>query len=247
MAVVTKHDRNELAALAPGRRTVYLFLSNAFSKPPEPGSLCVLQEEAFADAATHLFGPTAISPLVEYAREAVDSPATQEELRREFMNVFKIPGPQYVTPYESVFRDGREVEGQVVRGLLMGPSAVDVQRWYRLAAVDVSDVYKDLPDHIALQLNFLAHLCGKEDEFIADNDETHLQRAWEMERDFLMAHVVSWIPALRDRIHEKCQHRYLRAVADSAVRFTRRDLATLESVVGPACPEPGFAREKVAG
>jgi TorA maturation chaperone TorD len=247
MAAVTKHNRKELAELASGRKVLYLFLSNAFAEPPEPSSLCVLQEEAFVCAATRLFGRDAISPLVQYAKEAADSPATPEDLRREFMNLFKVPGPEYVTPYESVFRDRREVDGQVVRGLLMGPSAVDVQHWYRLAAVDVADAYNDLPDHIALELNFLAHLCGKEEEFIAGNDETRLLRAWEMERDFLKAHVVSWIPALRDRIREKCQHPYFRAVADSAVEFTRRDLATLESVAGPACSQPGFAREKVAG
>lgn len=246
MAAVMEQNQTDVAMLASPRKILYLFLSKAFAQPPTLHSLSVLEDDTFLSAVSRLFDRDASSPLIKYVQDASASPATQEETRRTFMNLFKVPGPEYVAPYESVFRDTRDIEGRTVRGLLMGPSAVDVQRWYRLAAVDVSDGYKDLPDHIALELNFLAHLCGKEVEFAANNDEARLVRAWEMERDFLKAHILSWIGALRDLIHEKCRHPYFRAVADLAVECTRRDLATLESVVGPSRPKPGFACEKVA-
>ena len=65
-------------------------------------------------------------------------------------------------------------------------------------------------------------------------EEAKLTRAWEMERDFLAAHVVSWISDLRNKIHSKSRHTYFRAMADMAVEFTRRDLATLEGLLGPS-------------
>ncbi len=139
-----------------------------------------------------------------------------------------------MTPYESVFRDTREIAGKQVKGLLMGPSAVDVQKWYGLAAVEISDEYKDLPDHICLELNYLAHLCNKEQEFAASADEARLTRCREMERDFLAAHVVTWIGGLRVKIREKSKHPYYLAMADLAVEFTQRDMATLEGVLGPS-------------
>jgi TorA maturation chaperone TorD len=83
-------------------------------------------------------------------------------------------------------------------------------------------------------LDYLAYLCAKEMEFAAAGDGTRLTRTWEMQRDFLAAHVVSWIGALRDKIHEKSTHAYFRTVADMATEFTQRDLVTLEGLLGPS-------------
>lgn len=247
MAVGLQHNHAELATIAPRRRILYLFLSEAFAEPPTANSLSILQNEEFQAATSLLLGRDAMLPLLSCGKDVPVSPTPQEDLRRTFMNLFKVPGPEYVAPYESVFRDTREIDGQSVRGLLMGLSAVDVQRCYRLAAVDLTEEYHDLPDHIALELNFLAHLCGKEEAFLANGDEARLIRTWEMERDFLSAHVVSWVPKLRDGIHEKCRHSYFRSVADLAVEFTRRDLLTVESVIGPRRHEgPTHLREKVS-
>lgn len=242
-----EQQQTDLATLAEPRRILYRFLSAAFADPPTDQSLSVLRNDTFLRAISQLFERHAISTLFQQVWDAPASLTIQEDMRQTFMNLFKIPGPEYVAPYESVYRDTRDIDGQPVRGLLMGPSAVGVQRWYRLAAADISDAFNDLPDHIMLELNFLAHLCGKEEEFFANDDEERLLRAWEIERDFLRAHVVSWVPALRDRIYEKCRHAYFRAIADLAVECTRRDLATLESVVEPGRPKAACAREKVPG
>ena len=79
----------------------------------------------------------------------------EEDLNNRPMNLFKVPGPQYVTPYEAVYRDTREINGQTVGGLLADQSTVDVQKWCRLAAIEVTEDFKNLPDHIALEFNHL--------------------------------------------------------------------------------------------
>jgi TorA maturation chaperone TorD len=127
----------------------------------------------------------------------------EEDLNNRPMNLFKVPGPQYVTPYEAVYRDTREINGQTVGGLLAGQSTVDVQKWCRLAAIEVTEDFKNLPDHIALEFNHLAHLCFKERQFAGSGDEARLTRAWEMQRDFLASRLAEWIAPLRDKIHEK--------------------------------------------
>lgn len=172
-------------------------------------------------------------------------PEWRSQARQEFMNLFKVPGGQYITPYESVFRDARDVGGKRVKGLLMGQSAVNVQNWYKLAAVEISDEYQDLPDHIGLELNFMVHLCGKEQEFADNDDQARLTRAWEIERDFLRAHVIPWAQQLRDKLYDKTQHAFFRTVADLLVEFTRRDLATLEKVVGSSGGNPLPAYEPI--
>ncbi len=223
-----------MVKLAPARRCIYGFLSSAFSEPPTAVALAAIRSDLFREWAEALLSTRTTEGLRRFS-EAVDrTPELERQAYQEFMNLFKVPGGQYVTPYESVFRDEREVAGTSVRGLLMGKSAVDVQKWYRLAALDISDEYKDLPDHVGLEFSYLACLCDKEQEFAEAGDEGKLKRTWEMQRDFLAAHVVTWIEQLRDAIYEKSQHAYFRAVADLAVEFALRDLATLEGVVEPS-------------
>lgn len=233
----------ELIALGPARQTVYAFLSAAFSEAPSTEGLEALLDDAFLGSATVLFSNETLAPLRQSA--AGDAAELQRQAHQEFINLFKVPGAQYVPPYESVFRDTREVAGRQTKGLLMGQSAVDVQKWYHLAALEISDEYKDLPDHICLELNYLAHLCGKEQEFTSGNERAKLRRAQEMQRDFLSAHVVSWIGDLRDKIHEKSRHAYFRAVSNMAVEFTRRDLLTLEGVLGASSGQSAPKYEKI--
>ncbi|MCP4249754.1 MAG: molecular chaperone TorD family protein [bacterium] len=234
MPVPARTDREEMTALAPARRVAYSFLSAAFAEPPTQEGLAAVLGEAFLGSASALFSEQTLAPLRQYTQDAERASESPPQTRQEFMNLFKVPGGQYVTPYESVFRDTRDVAGRQVKGLLMGRSAIDVQKWYRLAALEIRDDYQDLPDHICIELDYLAHLCAKEQEFAAAGDEAKLTRAWEMQRDFLAAHVVSWIDELRDKIHEKSSHGYYRAVSNMAVDFTQRDLATLEGLLGPS-------------
>ncbi len=196
--------------------------------------MAVIRSDSFREWAGALLGTRTAEALRLFSNAADRTPEIERHARQEFMNLFKVPGGQYVTPYESVFRDEREVAGTTVRGLLMGKSAVDVLKWYQLAALDISDAYRDLPDHVGLEFSYLACLCDKEQAFAETGDKEKLKRTWEMQRDFLAAHVVTWIEQLRDAIYEKSQHPYFRAVADLAVEFARRDLSTLEDLVGPS-------------
>ncbi|MBI2924761.1 MAG: molecular chaperone TorD family protein [Verrucomicrobia bacterium] len=235
--------REDFVSCAPGREVGYQFLSGAFAAPPSAAQLAELGSPEFVDKATGLFGEASIKPLLQFA-ETVGSPdEVARQARQEFMNLFQVPGAQYVAPYESVFRDERELEGRKVSGLLLGPSALAVQQWYRLAALDISPECRELPDHIAVELSYLAQLCAKEQEFAGASDDTRLARCWEMERDFLAAHVVRWVEPLCRRIREKTQHPYFAAVAELLVTFTRRDLATLEDLLGPSdgSPVPVYA------
>ena len=155
--------------------------------------------------------------------------------RLEFTNLFLVPGGQHIAPYESVFRDTREIEGKEISGMLMGQSALDVQQWYRLAALEISSDFKELPDHIGLEFHYLAYLCDREQAFGDAGDYAKQTRAREMQRDFLKAHVLSWLGDLAEKIRAKAALPLYPAIASLAVEFCQNDLATLESALGPSC------------
>jgi TorA maturation chaperone TorD len=217
-----------LGGLSRPRQIAYDFLATSFLRPPSLRELQLLRSIELRELGCCLCGP-------EFAHGLDDTPITPDEeqrTRQEFMDLFKVPGGKYIPLYESVFRDTRELDGQQVAGLLMGQSAVDVQKWYRLAAIEFTDDCKELPDHFGVELAYVAHLCGKEQEFVTSGDTARLVRAREMQRDFLAAHVCLWVDTLRDRVASRSKNPFYRAVCELVVALAHRDLETLESLLG---------------
>jgi len=227
------NDRSSFVSQAEARGVGYGFLAGAFRAPPDAAMLARLATDAFLEDAKSLFGETAPVGLVTFCAEH-SSDDLASAVRQDFMDLLKVPGGRYVTPYESVFRDEREVEGERVRGLLMGKPAIDVQKWYRLGAFDVAEGYDELPDHIALELAYVGALCGREREFQAAGDEVRLTRALEMERDFLAGHLCRWIDLLAERVEAKAATPYYGAVARMASSIVHDDLEALEKLLGPS-------------
>lgn len=227
----------ELDELASARRDLYRFLSAAFLAQPGPDFLAHLREESFQAALAEWFTPSVVQDFRRVI-EAMNAEDFSKSARLEFTNLFLVPGGQHIAPYESVFRDRREIEGREVSGLLMGQSALDVQQWYRLAALEISGDFKELPDHIGLEFHYLAYLCEKETEFGDAGNAAKQTRAREMQRDFLKAHVLSWLGDLAGKIRAKAALPLYPAIASLAVEFCQADFATLEAVVGPSCGQP---------
>jgi len=193
-----------------------------------------LRDDSFQAALAEWFS-AAVGADFRRVAEAMDAERFSDSARLEFTNLFLVPGGQHIAPYESVFRDRREVDAREVSGLLMGQSALDVQQWYRLAALEISGDFKELPDHIGLEFHYLAYLCDREQAFGDAGDSAKQTRAREMQRDFLKAHVLSWLGDLSEKIRAKATLPLYPAIASLAVEFCQSDLGTLESVVGPSC------------
>jgi TorA maturation chaperone TorD len=236
-SAATWSNVQDLAELAPARRDFYRFISAAFLKAPGPELLGQLRDESFQAALGDWFSAGVVEKF-RRAAEAMDAKDFAQAARLEFTNLFLVPGGQHIAPYESVFRDSREIEGREISGLLLGPSAAAVQQWYRLAALEISADFKELPDHIGLELHYLAYLCAKEQEFADGGDHGKQTRAREMQRDFLKAHVLSWLPDFAAQIQTKAKLPLYPAIASLAVEFCQNDLASLEAVVGPSCGQP---------
>lgn len=223
----------DLAEWACARRDLYRFLSAAFLESPTPEFLAHLRDDSFQAGLADSFSPAVVEEFdrVSAAKESEEFPRSAQI---EFTNLFLVPGGQHIAPYESVFRDRREIEGREISGLLMGQSALDVQQWYRLAALEIAGDFKELPDHIGLEFHYLAYLCEKDREFETLGDSAKQTRAREMQRDFLKAHVLSWLAELAKQIRVKAKLPLYPAIASLAVEFCQDDLATLEKLLGPS-------------
>lgn len=129
------------------------------------------------------------------------------ELKREYYDLFVVPNPRYVRPYESVYRDripldfvgnpeiGQMTKRKYVRGLLMGKSTRDVLRYYGEVGVYPAT---DLPDHLGNEIAFLGYLLKRAKE-ISDSESEKFLRLYD---EFKKNHPLKWIGKIIKKVKE---------------------------------------------
>lgn len=163
----------------------------------------------------------------------LEAPVDLKDAVQEFNNLFVVPLGQYTTPYEAVFRDEREVAGKMVRGMLMGPSTLDVIAHYKQAGIKVDTSVGELPDHIGVELAFMEHLCRREAELNATGDVGQVRDMRVREHAFLKKHLTQWVPLLSRTIQEKARIPLYKTLARLTESAVADDFADLEGGVTP--------------
>jgi TorA maturation chaperone TorD len=160
------------------------------------------------------------------------------EVDREYIELFVLPGPRYVAPYESVFRDewplpavlqrgsNPSETGSTIKGLLMGESTIKVRDWYFRAGLSPE---KDLPDHVANELRFLAWISAR--RAVAGPEEARF--LLEFEEKFCRDHLLKWIGQLRERVAERDRSGYYHTAARMAECLAQEYAEQPEEVSGP--------------
>lgn len=149
--------------------------------------------------------------------EKSDFSETLRTLEIEYNRLFVGPGRPQAPPYESVYRDAR--------GLVMGPTAREVERRYVEAGLGLAPDHRDLPDHVATELGFMAHLASQEAEAQPRDALAWLDR----ERAFLRDHLVVWLPRFCQRVREASRHPFYSALAELTVTFVNLDMEWIET------------------
>lgn len=136
--------------------------------------------------------------------EAATSQQAFDELfscvRRDRTYLFLMAGMSKVSPYESVWCTDDAT--------LFGPQTLEVREMYREAGLAFDRAASEPDDHIGLEFSFAAHLLGK----AALGDA----RALPLLRGFLREHLLAFGPACLERIGQRAQSDYFRAVASIA-------------------------------
>jgi TorA maturation chaperone TorD len=212
------------AALAAARARAYEVLATLYLNPPTEQLVDGLLKLSTSPVMADPFG----GPATECLRRCAAAHRGElDALRQEFDDLFVVPLGRYVTPYEAVYRDQRVVGDTVVGGLLMGASTVAVMSEYRAAGVEMSSACAELPDHIGVELSFMAVLCAREDTAWARRDESAAKSLIQREHAFLEHHLLRWVPALSSRIVRNAQSDFYRAIALLTEGFLRTDAAAL--------------------
>jgi TorA maturation chaperone TorD len=165
---------------------VYAQLSEFF-KPPSPE----FSDHVASGRIAEFFAGRLAAPGLDPA--LADGLALEgnvrERLEEEYRRLYLGPLPPYVVPVESVYKRWAQAPDcqlhfAAEKGHLMGDPALDMIRRYRAAGIAIPEALSAMPDHIALELEYMSYLLNQRDpnaprEFL----ETHLDWVDDLARD----------------------------------------------------------------
>ena len=146
-----------------------------------------------------------------------------ELMKVDYAKLFVGPFSLLAPPYGSVYLEGG--------GVVMGNSTADVQKWYQATGLDVDAQFKDAPDHVAAELEFMHFLIFKEME-VAEQEETEgVIKYLKMQRSFLEYHLGAWVSDFAENVVNNAQTTYYRNLARATKAFVMDDLQTITALL----------------
>ncbi len=173
------------------RGNLYRLLARCYREAPDATFLQQLETPPLSKALA-LVGMDLQETLSGLPREH-----RLETLAVEHTRLFAGPG-KHISPHESVYlSDGSE---------LIGSTTHQVRRFMESADLflPVNSVY--LPDHLSVELDFMADLCARE------GTKT-------LQSEFLKQHLGRWIPAFCEQVCEETELPFYRALAELTRNF----------------------------
>lgn len=197
------------------REDIYRLLAACYYPP----TAAFLEERCCTSLAGLLEG---VDPdAAALARQAASccSTAALEDLLVEYSRLFLGPFKLVAPPYGSVWLD--DSKG------VMGPSTARVSAFYDNCGLRLAEDFTELPDHIAVELEFMSYLAFKQREAITSGDHDESGRLAGLQRDFLATLLLPWLEPFTASIVEDGESPLYQAIACTAATFVVADMATL--------------------
>lgn len=188
----------------------YRFLSACFCQPQKN----LFREERLLNRLTTNLqqsspGAALFSALMEESIRNYSDEKLAVEYARLFLGPFEIKAP----PYGSLYLDGER--------RVMGDSTMEVIRFYEEAGLSGDKDCMDLPDHIAIELEFVSYLIFKETEALGKSDFVTALDMVSRQEQFLDKFLGRWIEPFCEKIKESTENGFYTALADCASTFVK--------------------------
>lgn len=214
------------------RATAYASLASVFHPPSASDGPDTLTSELL-EALEGLDKGSAVA--WQAAWSSLLDRSSADQLSVTYNRLFVGPMPPLAHPYESVYRS--------TNGQLMGQTTIQVIEAYSKAGVALDEAYHDLPDHVAVELEFMAYLVQKEAAARAADDEPLATTHLHQQQAFLREHLTRWIPHFCHRVVEADRGGFYGHAALTLATFILRDL----EMIAAACRKiatPGMQSAK---
>ncbi|MEK6655293.1 MAG: molecular chaperone TorD family protein, partial [Thermodesulfobacteriota bacterium] len=139
------------------------------------------------------------------------SQASEEELAVAHAKLFVGPFELQAPPYGSLYLESQK--------RLMGDTTMEVLNMYRRAGLALSGDFKDAPDHIAAELEFMYFLIAKEIQALRKGDRIDAFGYLKMQQEFHDKYLRPWMEPFAERIRTASEHEFYTLLAEILSTF----------------------------
>ena len=209
---MTENDR-----ITANREDVYRLLAACYYSPTP----ALLEEDCSVALATLLAGLTPEAAQHAAHAAVAASNCTLEALAVEHARLFVGPFQLVAPPYGSIYLDDAKT--------VMGDSTAKVAAFYHACGLHLADDFHELPDHFAVELEFMSYLAFKQREAEAAGDKAEVARLVALQREFLDRFLLPWLEPFTSAVVIDAEAPFYQAIARCTAAFINADHAALTS------------------
>lgn len=147
----------------------------------------------------------------EFSAEGADS------LLVDYTQLFLGPTHIIAKPYGSVWMSGEKT--------LMQDSTMAVQELYAEGGFEIDEDFRELPDHVAAELEFLYLLIYRENEAQRNGEPETLKAISGLRKRFLGNHLGLWIGPFTAAVRDGARSVFYRELAELTDRFVKMEVS----------------------
>jgi len=215
-------DFEELAA---SRAQTYLFLASLFYYDSLPSIAKSIRNKSILKGLSP--GGRGFKTLKKFVEE--EAPKLKkllEELQVEHTALFVLAKFTKGRPYESFYLDEERKIGARV--------TIEVDKFYKRAGVSFTEAQDEIADYIAIELEFMHHMCKREEEAWREGDKEHAVGYLKFQRDFLTEHLGRWVKPFCEDTIEEAKLGFFKAACYLLMEFMELEKAEIHDLVSKA-------------
>ena len=192
------------------RRDIYRCLSKCFQLP-ENGLNEILPEldRRFAVLDSQSW------PSSSLLKNSFKNSEDLKDLQLDFAKLFVGPYSLLAPPYGSVYIDRQH--------RIMGDSTIDAIKYYDEAGLEVASRFKEAPDHIVTELEFMYFLIHEELRAVEIGDTQCFYDTLDFQREFLTHHLNCWVESFAQKIKSNATTCFYVALGEALNIFVSED------------------------
>ena len=196
------------------RGLIYNMLSLGYVYPDENVYTSIAEGEwirGFREAL-HLLDEKVFDDYLRAIEQAISGAEEGEQLlmAREYKRLFTDAFPHVIAPlYGSFYLEKN--------GLVSAKATSEVLHFYHEAGFTLKEDLRDLPDHIAHELEFMGILAGEKSQ-ASGNEKIKLE---ENQMNFLSRFILPWVPTFCDKVAEHSRHPFYHCLGNLTKEFIK--------------------------
>lgn len=165
-----------------------------------------------------------IHPDVDVLARRLGKEFAQEGLKRllvDYTHLFLGPTYALAKPYGSIWLDGPNI--------VMGKSTLALLEIYEAGGFKIAEDFRELPDHIAAELEFLYLLIYRQNETHRIGEPEAVRANVALRKRFLAEHLSRWVGPFTAAVSAGAQSTFYRSLSEITERFVSMEVDEIKT------------------